>query len=155
MVPRRSVVLILPVLLALGIGGCADGEIKQSNAYVGAVNEAQERFAAESQRLLTELAPEDPAAAKRKVLDRVYRVVDGFVDQLRAIEPPARVRAFHDRLIAAGIRFGNRLRSAGTALTSGDASRILTGQERLAAAGTSMSRSINETIAAINSELAG
>lgn len=155
MVLRRSVLLVLSALLALGVGGCADGEVKQANAFVGAVNQAQQRFATESQRLLADLAPEDPAAAKRKVLDRVYGVVDGFVRQLRAIEPPARVRAFHDRLVAAGVRFGDRLRSAGAALTSGDASRILTGQERLATAGTSMSRSVNETIAAINSELAG
>lgn len=147
--------LILPVLLALGAGGCADGEVKEANRYVGAVNDAQERFATESQRLLSDLAPEDPAATKRRVLDRVYGVVDGFVEQLRAIEPPARVRAFHERLVSAGVRFGDRLRSAGSALTSGDASRILAGQERLAAAGSGMSRTVNETIAAINAELSG
>lgn len=153
--PRRSALLVLSVLLALGVGGCADGEVKEANRYVGAVNDAQQRFAAESQRLLSDLAPEDPAAAKRKVLDRIYRVVDGFVEQLRAIEPPARVRVYHERLVSAGVRFGDRLRSAGSALTSGNASRILFGQERIAAAGTGMSRTVNETIAAINAELSG
>lgn len=153
--PRRLLVLALPALLALGVGGCADGETKTANAYVASVNEAQERFAAESQRLLAGLAPEDPAGIDRVALARIYGVVDRFVEELRGIEPPASVKAFHERLIAAGVRFGDRLRSAGAALTSDNASRILDGQERLAAAGAGMARSVNEAIKAINAELSG
>lgn len=153
--PRRRAGLLVLALLALGVGGCADGEVKEANAYVNAVNQAQERFSAESRRLITKLAPEDPGGAKQVVLDQIYEVVDGFVFELQAVDPPARVKAFHERLVAAGVRFGDRLRSAGAALTSGDASRILDGQERLAAAGTGMSRSVNEAIAAINNELSG
>lgn len=151
--PRRRAGLLALALLALGIGGCGGGEVKEANAYVNAVNQAQERFSAESRRLITELAPEDPAGTKRAALDQIYEVVDGFVFELQAIEPPPRVKALHERLVAAGVRFGDRMRSAGAALTSGDASRILDGQERLAAAGSSMSRSVNEAIAAINDEL--
>jgi hypothetical protein len=149
--------LLAPVavagLLGVGLGGCADGKVREANDYVGAVNAAQSRFAATSEKLLRDIAPDDRRAHNRAALGRFYGAVDGFVTALRRIDPPARVRALHARMIAAIVRFGADLRAAGAAITSGRASRILGGQERLARATSSVARRINSTIGEINAAL--
>lgn len=152
-VPRRPVVLSLLACSVLGLAGCSDGGVKQANAYVGAVNAAQGRFAATSERLLADIVPDDVPVENGAALSRFYGAVDGFADELRAIQPPAAVRTLHDRLISAIVRFGGELRRAGRGITSGSASRILTGQERLAAATAAVGKRINATIAAINTAL--
>jgi hypothetical protein len=141
------------VLLAVPVGGCADGKVKEANAYVSAVNEAQNGFAATSEKLLGEITPDSPGKQDRTVLRRFYAAVDRFVEQLRAIEPPARVRSLHEKLTAAMVRFGASLRSAGDDITSRRASRVLDGQQKLAAATAGVSKTINATIAAINTAL--
>lgn len=147
---RRLAPLLLAAVL---LGGCADGRVKEANRYVGQVNAAQTRFAQTSQRLLGEISPGGRPARNRAALGRFYGAVDGFVGRLRSIDPPARVRSLHGRLIAAMVRFGSELRAAGTALTSGNASRVLDGQERLAAATAAVARRINATVTAINAAL--
>jgi hypothetical protein len=151
-VPRR---LLTPglLLLAVALGGCADGDVKEANAYVGAVNAAQGRFAATSETLLARIAPDDAPARNRAALTRFYGAVDGLVTELRRIEPPGRVRTLHGRLIAAVVRFGADLRAAGAAITSRSASRVLRGQERLARATSTVARRINATIGDINAAL--
>jgi hypothetical protein len=152
---RRLGLVLLVLLVPVALGGCADGKVKEANAYVGAVNDAQARFAASSERLLAQIKPDDPSHKERVALTDFYGAVDKLVSELRAIAPPAKVKALHERLIGSMVRFGARLRSAGTAITSGDASRILAGQEQLAAASAGVSRSINSTIQAINDALKG
>lgn len=152
---RRVCAAVALIVLVLGLGACADGEVKQANAYVGAVNQAQERFTGRSQALLSELAAGTPGGETRAVLERVNGVVGGFVEELEAIEPPPRVRALHERLVGAAARFGGQLRIAGGEIVSGNAGRILDGQERLAEAGPRMASSVNATIAAINDALTG
>lgn len=148
---RLSAVLL--AALAVLAGGCADGKVKEANEYVGKVNAAQGRFARTSERLLAEIKPADAPVRNGKALQRFYGAVDGLVAELRRIDPPARVRALHERLIGAMVRFGDDLRAAGKAITSGNASRILSGQERLANATASVARRINGTITAINTAL--
>lgn len=153
MVVRVLVLLALAGVLAAAAGGCANGRVDEANHYVAAVNAAQTRFAATSERLLRSIAPDDRPARNRAALSRFYRAVDGFVAELRGIAAPDRVRALHARLVAAIVRFGRDLRAAGAGITSGSASRILTGQERLAAATSAVARRINATIAEINKVL--
>ena len=150
---RRLPLLLLVPLLAAALGGCADGKVREANDYVGAVNAAQGRFAATSERLLREIAPDDRPAKNGAALSRFYSAVDGFVDDLRGIDPPPRVAALHRRLIAAVSRFGTDLRTAGAAITSRSASRILRGQEQLASATSGVAQRINSTIGAINQAL--
>jgi hypothetical protein len=150
---RRLSLVVVMALLAGAAGGCADGKVKEANAYVSAVNEAQSGFAATSDRLLGEITPESPSKRDRAVLARFYAAVDRFVAQLRAIDPPARVKSLHERLTAAMIGFGTSLRSAGADITSGRAGRILDGQQELVAATAGVAKTINATIAAINTAL--
>ena len=146
---------LLPALavLALAAGGCASGKVKEANTYVNAVNAAQTGFASSSDRLLTKITPDSPSRRDRTVLTRFYRTVDAFVARLRAIDPPARVQDLHTRLIGAMVGFGASLRKAGSDITSRNASRILDGQQELAAATQGVTRTINSTIAAINTAL--
>jgi len=149
----RSLLAAVLVAVAAAAGGCGDGEVREANAYVQAVNSAQSRFAARSQTLLAEIGPDDSRAHNRSALAGFLSAADGFVAELRRIPAPARVRPLHHRLISAAARFGSDLRVAGAAIVSHDASRVLRGQERLAAASTSVARRINATVAEINASL--
>ncbi|MCW2991548.1 MAG: hypothetical protein JWM73_2142 [Solirubrobacterales bacterium] len=152
---RRLSPLLLALALIAGLGGCADGKVKEANAYVGAVNDAQTRFAATSEKLLGEITHDDQSPKARVALGEFYGAVDTLVGELRAIAPPAKVKSLHDRLIASMVRFGDQLRSAGDDLGSNNAGRILNGQQELASASASVARSINATIKAINDSLTG
>jgi hypothetical protein len=147
------VLVLLAAVAVIAIGGCANGRVKEANAYVTAVNRAQTTFTAASDRLAAAIEPGAGGDAPRRRLRRYYGTVDAFVARLRAIPAPQRVRALHARLIASVERFGASLRSAGAGLTSGDASRILDGQQELAAAMAAVGLSINTTVAAINKQL--
>ena len=150
---RRWRVLLPLALLAGGVGGCSDGKVKEANTYVNAVNAAQGTFAQQSEKLMAQITPDSAPKRDRAVLEEFYAAVDGFVVKLRAIKPPARVKTLHEKLIAAMVRFGNSLRSAGSDITSGNAGKILDGQSKLAKATESVSKAINATISAINDAL--
>lgn len=154
-VSGRLRALVPVALLVATLGGCANGKVKEANAYVNAVNQAQTGFAATTEQLLTQLSPDQSVKRDTVLLERFYAAVDRFIARLRAIKPPARVRALHDHLVSAMVRFGASLRSAGAAIKSKDASRILDGQQQLAAATTGMTHAINTTVAAINAALKG
>ena len=100
-------------------------------------------------------SPGGARAAEQVTLERFYSAVDGFVARLRAIRPPARVRALHGRLIGAMQEFGRSLRTAGAAIVSGNAVRILDGQQQLAEATSTVSHTIDTTVTAINAKLHG
>jgi hypothetical protein len=150
---RVTVLLLLAA--AVAVGGCASGRVKEDNAYVSAVNQAQTSFANQSSRLLTQIKPGGAADAARPTLQRFYGVVDAFVARLQAIKPPARVRVLHRHLITAMQSFGRSLRRAGAAIVSGNAVRIVDGQQELGNATESVSRTLNSTVGAINAALHG
>jgi type VI protein secretion system component VasF len=154
-VSSRLSIVAATVLAAATLGGCASGKVREANTYVKAVNRAQLSFAASSTKLVAQITPDSKAAEDRRALQRFYGAVDGFVARLKAIKPPARVRALHARLIAALVTFGQNLRTAGAGLTSKNAGRILDGQQQLAAASARVTHAINATIAAINGALKG
>lgn len=155
MLCRVAPLALVLLACAAAVGGCASGKVREANDYVNAVNKAQSSFAATSAQLLTKISPGGAISSQKVTLQRFYSAVDGFVGQLQAIKPPARVRALHDRLIVAMQTFGRSLRSAGAAIVSRNAVRILTGQQQLASATTSVSQTINKTVLAINAALHG
>lgn len=150
---RRVLPLLILALLAGGISGCADGDVKAANAYVEAVNEAQQTFAERSEQLRDELAGAEATKRGKAALQDFYGAVDDFAAQLRDIDPPAVVESLHARLISAVVRFGVSLRKAGDDITSDDAGRILDGQQELSDATAAVGRRINATISAINDAL--
>ena len=147
---RARVIVI--VLSAAALAGCAGGDVEKSNEYVSAVNDAQTAFTATSERLQQEIEPGeqggDPEAFRE-----FYGAVDDFVGELREIEAPASVRPLHERLIATMVRFGDSLREAGRKITSGKAGLILDGQEELATASGDVATRLNRTIRSINDTL--
>jgi hypothetical protein len=155
MLGRMPVPAAALLVVAALLGGCASGKVKEANDYVDAVNKAQTSFAATSERLLTKITPGSSGATDRATLRTFYAAVDSFVARLRRIKPPVRVTALHAKLIAAMQSFGTNLRAAGAAIVSGNATRILDGQQRLAAATSNVSRTINTTVSAINAALHG
>jgi hypothetical protein len=152
-VSRRVLPLILVALLGGALAGCADGDVKAANAYVEAVNDAQQSFAERSEQLRTRLADAQPTKQGKAALQDFYDAVDDFAAQLRDIDPPADVESLHARLIAAVVRFGGSLRKAGNDIASGNAGQILDGQQELSAATAAVGRRINATINAINDAL--
>lgn len=153
---RRLAVLLLVVIAALAGGGCSSGRVRAANDYVAAVNRAQTAFSVASGRLAMQIGPDTAENAHHEVnrrLARYYAVVDRFVAQLRAIRAPAKVQALHSRLTAAIVSFGRSLRRAGAGLTSGDAGRILDGQDRLGKATAAVRQAIDGTVAQINATL--
>ena len=152
MFSRRLLLIVLA--LAAGVaGGCSDGKVKEANTYVNAVNDAQGAFATTSDKLITEITPDSSRKHDSQVLQRFYAAVDTFVARLRQIKPPTRVRALHQKLTSAMVKFGTDLRAAGADITSGNAGRILDGQQRLGAATRTVSSAINTTVAQINDAL--
>ena len=150
---RRATLLIALAVLAGGATGSGDDKVKQANEYVEAVNQAQGEFASTSNELVGRITPTSSSKHDDEVLEQFYGAVDKFVSRLRAIEPPADVKALHAKLTGALVRFGGSLRSAGADLTSDNAGRILDGQAKLARATAKVTRSINATVADINAAL--
>jgi hypothetical protein len=151
-ISRRPLLIVLA--LAAGFaGGCSDGKVKEANTYVNAVNQAQGAFATTSDKLITEITPDSSRNHDSQVLQRFYAAVDTFVAQLRRIKPPKRVKALHQKLTGAMVKFGTDLRTAGADITSGNAGRILDGQQKLSAATRTVSNAINTTVAEINDAL--
>ncbi len=148
-------VMLLVAALAGVLGGCANGRVDEANTYVAAVNRAQTMFAGVSEQLQKTIRPGDAPRKARADLAGYYAAVDRFIAKLRSIDAPARVRALHERLIAAMVRFGSGLRAAGADITSGNASRVLDGEQTLADATMAVQREINANIAAINTALKG
>lgn len=148
----RVLPLVLLVLLGTGVAGCADGATKEANAYVEAVNAAQERFTRRSEALRDRIS-DTPTKRGEAALQDLYGVVDDFAASLREIDAPPSVQSLHDRLISAVTRFGGSLREAGGDIASRDAGRILDGQEELSEATAAVGRRINTTISAINDAL--
>ena len=142
------------VLATAALAGCAGSDVEKSNEYVAAVNDAQSAFTETSERLQAEIEPGEPGGDPGAFRE-FYGAVDDFVGELRAIEAPAPVRSLHERLIATMVRFGDSLRSAGAKITSGQAGRILDGQEQLATATNAVATDLNKTIRAINDTLQG
>lgn len=149
----RCQALTAVVLLSLTAGGCAESRIDAANEYVRSVNAAREGFAAASERLVAELTPGERTRADRRALETFQASAGQFTQRLRRIEAPTRVRALHERLVAAASRFEGRVRSAAQAILADSPVRVLDGQQQLARATAALSRSVNATVESINTAL--
>ena len=146
---------LLCILLAAGLlAGCGGGGgVKEANKYVDAVNKAQNRFASTVDSLSARITSTSTPAEDRATLSKFQGAVDQVVGDLRAVDPPDKVRDLHTRLITAMKDFGAQVREVSSALSSGSATRLLAAQEQLAKATAEVSQKINATIAAINRKL--
>jgi hypothetical protein len=148
----RVAALVLIVVCGLGAAGCG-GETKEHNAYVDAVNRAQNDFATQFSRLSDRITATSTARQDRETLKGFETVIEGVVRRLRTVKPPARVSGLHEELIGAIDSYGREIEKARDRFRSRSPARIIAAQTELIGAITAVSARINRTIDQINSRL--
>jgi hypothetical protein len=140
------------VVLALLVAGCGS-DSKAANDYVDAVNRAQNDFASTFDRLSSQITSTSTPAQDQKTLEGFKRAVDKVVGDLKAVEPPSKVKPLHDELIGEISSYGREIDKAKTAFAKGTPKQIIKAQTELVTAVTRVSAQINRTIDAINKKL--
>lgn len=132
------------VLAAVGCGG-DDGD-DAADAYVGALNAAQDAFVADVARVA--------AARDEQAALAAYTVAaEDAATAIQAIDPPKEVAVLHGRLVEGFDTFARETADAEAALTSGDLDRVLTAQQELIEATETQEELVRTTVAEINEEL--
>jgi uncharacterized phage infection (PIP) family protein YhgE len=141
-------------LLALGgvVAGCGS-DTKAANDYVDAVNRAQNDFARTFNRLRGQVTSTSTPEQDRKTLDGFKRAVEKVVGDLRAVEPPSKVKALHGQLVAELASYGTEIDKTKRALVKGSPKAIIKAQTQLQTAVTRVNQQIQRTIDAINKKL--
>ena len=148
----RALAAALVALLGLGLVACG-ADHRRENAYVEAVNRAQDDFAASFDRLSGRITSTSTATQDRRTLRGFRGAVDRTVVRLRGIAVPGSVKALHGRLIGEIGSYGRQIDRAQAAFRAGDAQSVLAAQTALVSAVTRVSAQINRTIDAINAKL--
>jgi hypothetical protein len=149
----RRLAWVLAVLAAgVVFAGCGSDD-KAANDYVDSVNRAQNDFAATFDRLRGEVTSTSTPEQDRKTLDGFKRAVDKVVSDLRAVEPPSKVKELHGQLISELASYGTEIDKAKRALKTGSPKTIIKAQTQLQSAITRVNRQIQRTIDAINKKL--
>ncbi len=141
------------LVAVLGIAGCGGDDVKASNAYVDAVNTAQNDFARTFDTLQTQITAQSSATQDRKTLQQFGDAIDGVVGDLQAVETPEKVTSLHKQLIDAIAGYGKTIEEARKAFASNDPSKVLAARTQLSTDVASTSSRINRTIDAINRKL--
>jgi hypothetical protein len=150
----RRVLAAVVLVLGLALMGCGTDH-KQDNAYVDAVNRAQDDFASRFDRLSSQITSTSTARQDRHTLKGFRAAVDRVVARLGAVEVPGRVRGLHARLVGEIGSYGREIERAQAAFRTGSAQAVLAAQTDLVSAVTRVSAQINRTIDAINGKLRG
>jgi hypothetical protein len=149
----RRLAWVLAVLAAgVVVAGCG-GDTKADNDYVDAVNRAQNDFAATFDRLSSQITSTSTAQQDQRTLDGFKRAVDKVVADLRAVEPPSKVKQLHAELVGEIAGYGREIDKAKRAFANGSPKEIIRAQTQLVTAVTRVSGQINRTIDAINKKL--
>jgi hypothetical protein len=151
---RALAVVLFAVVVGPAVAACGgDDVVRTDNRYVREVNRAQTEFADRFRRLSTRITPTSTPRQDRRTLNRFQAAVEAVVRRLRAVRPPARVRALHRRLIAQIGGYGDQIVAARRAFASRDPRRVLAAQGRLIAAVKATGARINRTVDQINARL--
>lgn len=146
----RAVLVAALALSLLAVAGCG-GDTEESNDYVAAVNKAQTDFV----NTVTSAAstPATTPEAAKDLFDKLEASTSKIVGDLKAIEPPEKVKDLHERLVSEVGQIEASVTKAQDAVESGDAKKA---QETLASFATEMSSvgaKVSATIAEINTKL--
>jgi len=153
--PRRLTPLICvlaALALAVVLPGCGD-DVEKSNAYVDAVNKAQNDFAVTFDRLNKSITSTSTPAQDRDTLGRFRSAVEDVTKELSAVDPPEAVATLHRQLIREIGGYGNEVAKARKAFASTDPQKVIAAQTDLVTAVTSVATRINTTIDQINKKL--
>jgi len=149
---RAVLVAALAAVLALATAGCGS-DVEETNNYVDAVNTAQTDFARTFDKLQTQITAQTTAKQDSETLKRFESAIDGVVADLKAVEPPEKVKALHRQLIDAIGGYGDTIAKAREEFGSSDASKVLAARTQLSTDVARTSTRINQTIDAINRRL--
>lgn len=150
----RLATICLAALALIGTTGCG-GDTKSSNNYVDAVNKAQTDLLSNVQKVGSAPNSSDPAASAKKTFSDLGAAIDKFVADLKAVEPPDKVKDLHNRLISEITQVGGQVKAAGSTLDSKDPQAIVTAQSKLATSVTALQTEMSKTIDDINTKLHG
>ena len=148
----RAALPCLLLVLALAATGCG-GDVKKNNAYVDAVNKAQNEFASTFDRLNAQITSTSSPKQDRATLKRFQDAIDSVVADLRAVDTPKKVTGLHKELIGEISSYGGEIAKARKAFGSSDPAKVIAAQTQLVTAVTSVSSRINSTIDQINKKL--
>jgi hypothetical protein len=141
----------LSLVVAAGCGGSSTS----SNDYVTALNKAQTDFAASVRKVGSSSAGGNPTASAKKTFSDLSAATDKVVADLKAVEPPDKVKDLHQQLISEMTQFRAQVKAAGDSLTSNDPNAILSAQSKFASSASSLGARISKTIGDINAKLQG
>jgi hypothetical protein len=127
------------------------GEALNKNEYLSQVNDAQTKFASESQKL--DLAnPKGPKDFQNK-LEGLIPLVDDLVTELDDIQPPSQVTAEHDKLVSQLEDYKKVLEDNIEGLGGGDQGKVREAAGAIGQASSKFSTSFDATIKDINAKL--
>jgi hypothetical protein len=151
---RIALPLLALLVVAAGVAACGgdDGtSADDKTEYIEQLNDAQEKFAAEVQKL--NLRNPSSAEGFKQSLDGLDPLLSGIVSDLRAIEPPDEVKAEHDRLISLMQGYQKTVKDNKEGVTSGEQQRTLEAARAIATGGRQFQTEFRRTISQINSQL--
>jgi hypothetical protein len=153
--PTRIVALLLLAMCAIGLTACGGAkERDEKNAYVKAVNSAQNEFSDEVASVAARITNKSSSRQDRKTLADFQSAIDDVVSQLKGIKVPGVVATEHKQLVTAMSGFGAQIRKATNALRNPNSPTIAQAQEEISTATQQVNAQIDSAIAAINSKLA-
>jgi hypothetical protein len=142
--------LLAALALCLVAAGCG-GDTKSNNDYVGKINKAQTDFADSITKLQSNTGT--TAADGQKVFTDLSTAIDKVVADLKAVEPPDKVKDLHNQLVAEIQQVGTAVKGAGEALASKDPQKIAAAQAKFATDVGGVGPKVTKTISDINAKL--
>jgi hypothetical protein len=150
----RIVALLLTAVCAIGLTACGGTkERDEKNAYVKAVNAAQNEFSAEVASVASRITEKSSSRQDRQTLADFQSAIDDVVSQLRGIKVPSDVDSEHKQLVTAMSGFGAQIRKATAALSNPSTPAIAQAQAEISTATQQVNARIDSAIAAINAKL--
>ena len=136
--------------IALSLVACGS-DTKAANDYVDAVNKAQTDFVDNVNKLQS--SPSNSPGQAKAIFDKLQAGVQKIVSDLKAVDPPDKVKSLHQQLISQMSQFDASIGKAGDALSSGDAQKIVTAQQQFLTEVTQIGNKVSSTIDQINQKL--
>jgi hypothetical protein len=146
--------LATAILVVVSLGACAGTDADAArNAYVRALNAAQERFARTASKVSSAITKESSVRQDHRTLVRYRATIDDLVRKLRSLRVPSDVRTEHDRLVTALVRFRREVSTATRDLRSPSTRGVEDARRRLVGATMTLNAQLGEAVIAINREL--
>ena len=147
---RRAAICLAALLLVAA--GCGS-DSQSTNDYVSAINKVQTNFAKDVKKVGTERSGSDPAAAAKKTFADLKTAIDRVVADLKAVQPPDKVKDLHNQLVSEMSQFDSQVKTAGESMSSKDPKAIEKAQTQFASSASTLGTQISQTIDAINKKL--